>query len=182
MKGEIRMPSQKKVPGLAAGLLVAALAAPAAAGETHGVANATFPESGVMAAGQPTGEQLQVLAEEGYKTVIDLRPPEEPRGYAEAEAAQANGLTYVNIPVTLQTLDQATIDRFVAAMDKAEKPVLLHCASSNRVGALWYAYLVEKGMAPVEALKKGRAAGLKAPELAQKIEALVAERQAKPKK
>jgi uncharacterized protein (TIGR01244 family) len=175
------MPSQKKVPGLAAGLIVAALAAPAAAGETHGVANATFPEKGVMAAGQPTGEQLQVLAEEGYKTVIDLRPPEEPRGYAEVEAAKANGLTYVNIPVTLQNLDQTTIDRFVAAMDKAEKPVLLHCASSNRVGALWYAYLVEKGMAPEEAMKKGRAAGLKTPELAEKITALVAERKATPK-
>ncbi|MFP5285386.1 MAG: fused DSP-PTPase phosphatase/NAD kinase-like protein [Thermoanaerobaculia bacterium] len=174
--------SQKKVPGLAAGLVVAVLAVPAAAEETHGVANATFPEKGVMAAGQPTGEQLQVLAEEGYKTVIDLRPPEEPRGYAEVEAAKANGLTYVNIPVTVQTLDQATIDRFVAAMDEAEKPVLLHCASSNRVGALWYAYLVEKGMAPEEAMKKGRAAGLKTPELAQRIEALVAERQAKPKK
>lgn len=174
-KGEIRMKTILAALGLA-------LAAPAAAEDTHGIANATFPDKGVMAAAQPTGEQLQVLAEEGYKTVIDLRAPEEPRGYDEVEAAKANGLTYVNVPVTIENMDQATIDRFVKVMDKAEKPILLHCASSNRVGALWYAYLVEKGMAPAEALEKGRAAGLKNPELTKKIEALVAERQAKPKR
>lgn len=163
-------------------LALAVFAVPAAAGDTHGIANATFPEKGVMAAAQPTGEQLQVLAEEGYRTVIDLRAADEPRGYDEIEAAKANGLTYVNLPVTLESLDQGTIDRFVETMDEAEKPILLHCASSNRVGALWYAYLVEKGMAPAEALEKGQAAGLKNPELTKKIEALVAERKAAPKK
>jgi uncharacterized protein (TIGR01244 family) len=163
-------------------LAPAIFAVPAAAEDTHGIANATFPEKGVMAAGQPTGEQLQVLAEEGYKTVIDLRAADEPRGYDEVEAAKANGLTYVNLPVTLASLDQETIDRFVKTMEKAEEPVLLHCASSNRVGALWYAYLVEKGMAPAEALEKGKAAGLTNPELTKKIQALVAERQAKPKR
>jgi uncharacterized protein (TIGR01244 family) len=171
----------KKTLAVAGVATLAAAAGPAAAEETHGIANATFPEKGVMAAGQPDGEQLQVLAEEGYKTVIDLRAADEPRGYDEAGAAKANGLVYVNIPVTLQSLDQATIDRFVETMEKAEKPVLLHCATSNRVGALWYAYLIEKGMAPAEALEKGRAAGLKNPELTEKIKTLVAERQAKPK-
>lgn len=165
-----------------AALALVVVAVPVAAEDTHGIANATFPDKGVMAAAQPTGEQLQVLAEEGYKTVIDLRAADEPRGYDEIEATKANGLTYVNLPVTLESLDQGTIDRFLETMEKAEKPVLLHCASSNRVGALWYAYLVEKGMAPAEALEKGKAAGLKNPELTKKIETLVAERKAAPKK
>lgn len=172
----------KRASCLAAGLIMAVLAVPAAAEETHGIGNASFPEKGVMAAAQPNGEQLQLLAEEGYKTVIDLRPPTEPRGYDEVEAAKANGLTYVNIPVTLESLDQATIDQFLAAVEKAEKPILLHCATANRVGALWYAYLVEKkGMAPAEALEKSRAMGLRHPELAAKVQELVAERQAKPR-
>ena len=176
------MRSQWKRACLAAGLVMTVLALPAAAEETHGLGNASFPEKGVMAAAQPTGEQLQVLAEEGYRTVIDLRPPGEPRGYDEVEAAKANGLTYVNIPVTLESLDQATIDRFLETLEKAEKPVLLHCATANRVGALWYAYLVEKkGTPPAEALEKSRAIGLKHPELAAKVQELVAERQAKPK-
>jgi uncharacterized protein (TIGR01244 family) len=157
-------------------LALAFLAGPAAA-ETHGIANASEPEPGILAAGQPTGEQLQVLAEEGFRSVIDLRPVDEPRGYDEVQAAKDNGLAYVNIPVTLASLDQATIDRFLVAIEKAERPLLFHCATSNRVGALYYAYLVlDKGVAPAEALAKAKAAGLKSPELADKVVALVAER------
>ena len=157
---------------------LALLAGPAAA-ETYGLANSSVPEEGVLAAGQPTGEQLQVLAEEGFRTVIDLRPAEEPHGFDEVEAARENGLAYVNLPVTLAGLDQATLDRFFAAFKQAERPVLLHCATSNRVGALYYAWLVlEKGMTEAEALEKARAAGLKSPELESKVTALVAERRA----
>lgn len=159
-------------------LLAFAPLAGASGQETFGIPNATFPEPRVMAAGQPTGEQLQLLAEEGYKTIIDLRAPEEPRGVDEPEAARLNGMAYVNIPVTLQTLDQATVDRFLEAMRKAERPVLLHCTGSVRVGALYYAWLVlEEDVPPRAAMAKAKAAGLSHPELAQKIEKLVSERQ-----
>lgn len=158
-------------------LTLAPCLALAADPETFGIPNASFPEPGILAAGQPTGEQIQLVAEEGYRTVIDLRPADEPRGYDEPGAAKANGLAYVNLPVTPASLDQATIDRFLETMRKAERPVLLHCATSNRVGALYYAWLVlEKGAKPEEALTKARAAGLKSPELAEKVRSLVAER------
>lgn len=162
---------------LAAGCLAAGLTIPmtAQAGEPHGIPNASFPEKGILAAGQPTGEQLQILAEEGYKTVIDLRADAEPRGYDEAGAAKQNGLTYVSIPLTAATLDQAAIDRFVAELDQAQRPVIIHCATSNRVGALYYAWLREKGMPKAEALAKGKAAGLKSPELIEKVDAALAE-------
>ena len=164
-------------------VLAPALCAAAKAPETYGVANATFPEPGVMAAGQPTGEQIQLLAEDGYKTVIDLRAPEEPHGFDEPEAARQNGLTYVNIPVTPATLDQATLDRFLEAMEKAERPLLLHCSSSNRVGGLLYAWLVlEKGVAPEEALRRAKAAGLHQPEMIDKVTKLVAERRRGPER
>jgi uncharacterized protein (TIGR01244 family) len=158
-------------------LLAFASLAGAAGPETFGIPNATFPEPGVMAAGQPTGEQLQLLAEEGYKTVIDLREAEEPHGFNEPEAARQNGLAYVNVPVSLQTLDQATVDKFLEAMKKAKRPVLLHCASSNRVGALYYAWLVLEEDVPARAaMAKAKAAGLSHPELVQKVEKLVSER------
>lgn len=169
----------------AATLLLALAALPAAGGEapgeTFGIKNASLPEPGVLAASQPTGEQLQVLAEEGYKTVIDLRPAEEPRGFDEAQAARQNGLAYVHLPVSPATLDQATIDRFVEEFDKAPRPVVVHCATSNRVGALYFAYLtLKKGMPEAEALGKAKAAGLTSPELTAKIQGLVAERKPKP--
>lgn len=157
---------------------VAALPSLAQAGpETYGIANATLPEPGVMAAGQPTGEQIQLLAEDGYKTILDLRAPDEPRGFDEREAARQNGMAYRNIPVTLDNLGHATLDRFFEAMEKAERPVIVHCAGSVRVGALYYAWLVlEKGVDPDEALKRGKAAGLRQPELTERITKLVAER------
>jgi uncharacterized protein (TIGR01244 family) len=164
---------------LIAACIAAALAspAPAAAPETYGIANATFPDPGVMAAGQPTGEQIQLLAEDGYKTIIDLRPAAEPHGFDEVEAARQNGLAYVNVPVTLATLGQATLDLFLEALEKAERPVLLHCSSSNRVGGLLYAWLVlEKGVPPEMAMKRAKAAGLHQPELIDRVEKLVAER------
>jgi uncharacterized protein (TIGR01244 family) len=161
--------------------LAPALVLAAKAPQTYGIPNATFPLPGVMAAGQPTGEQIQLLAEEGYRTVIDLRPPGEPRGFDEPEAAKQSGLTYVDIPVTPATLDQATIDRFFNALRKAETPVLLHCGNSNRVGALLYAWLVlERGESPAKALGKAKAAGLSHPEMIEKVRKLVAERQAPP--
>ena len=167
---------------LAAGCLVAGLTIPPAAGEeTYGILNASFPETGILAAGQPTGEQLQLLAEDGYKTVIDLRPDAEPRGYDEVEAAKANGLAYVNVPITGAALDKAAIDRFIAELDKAQRPVIIHCATSNRVGALYYAWLREKGTPREKALAQGKAAGLKSPELIEKVDAALATEKAQPK-
>jgi protein tyrosine phosphatase (PTP) superfamily phosphohydrolase (DUF442 family) len=151
-------------------------AALAAGTDTFGISGATFPEPGLMAAGQPTGEQLQLLAEEGYKTVIDLRAPEEPHGFDEPEAARQNGLAYVNVPVNLNILDAETIDQFLDAMKKAKRPAILHSSSPNRVGALYYAWLVlEKKVPAGEALEKAKAAGLRQSTLIRKMQQLVAE-------
>ncbi|MBW8874076.1 MAG: hypothetical protein JF614_03870 [Acidobacteria bacterium] len=145
--------------------------------ETYGIANATLPEPGFLLAGQPTGEQIQLLAEDGYKTIFDLRTPDEPRGFDEVEAARQNGLVYVNYPINPATLQRSTIDGFLFSLKKAKKPVLIHCSTSSRVGALWYAWLVlEKGKTPAAALAQAKAAGLRSPELTEKIEKLVAER------
>ena len=164
------------VPILASLTAVPAFAAPE--NSTWGIPNASFPMPGVMAAGQPTGTQIQLMVEEGgYRTVIDLRPAEEPRGFDERETATQIGLTYVNIPVTPATLDQATIDRFLNALRKAERPVLLHCSNASRVGGLLYAWFVlEKKESPAKALERAKAAGLRAPDMIEKVQKLVAER------
>src|SRR3954453_23216662 len=102
-----------------AGVLILAIltAAPgrsAKENSTWGIPDASFPLPGVMAAGPPTGPQIQLMGEEGgYRTVIGLRPPDDRRGLDEDETARQIGLAYVNIPVTPATLDQATIDRFL---------------------------------------------------------------------
>ncbi len=152
-------------------------AAPATAPSTpFGIPNAVEVVPGLISAGQPTEEQLRQAAAAGYRSVIDLRPPAEDHGFDEPAIAAGLGLRYVNVPVTLDTLDAATVERFREVFAKAEQPVLLHCASANRTGALYYAHLVlDQKIEPEEALKRARAAGLKAPPLEEKVKAVVAE-------
>lgn len=169
------------LPLLATAALAPAFAAEPKGPQTYGIANAVFPLPGIMTAGQPTGEQIQLLAEEGYHTVIDLRAADEPRGFDEREAARESGLVYINVPVAPATLDQATIDRFLAAMRAAQKPMIIHCGTGSRAGALFYAWLVlEKRTPPAQALETAKAAGLHSPEMTEKVQKLVAERKPSP--
>lgn len=165
--------------GVAAGLAAAAPPVVRKPQQTFGIPGAAFPAPGVMIAGQPTGEQIQLLAEEGnYHTVIDLREPGESRGFEEPEAVREGGMVYLNVPVPPAGLDQAAIDRFLAAMRQAQAPLLVHCGTGGRAAALLYAWLVLDRKEPTaRALETARAAGLASPELAAKVQKLVAERQ-----
>jgi uncharacterized protein (TIGR01244 family) len=146
-------------------LALASLAVSLAAIEVKetGILNATSPAPGILFGGQPTAEQLRKLAAAEYKTVIDLRLPGEDRGYDEAAAAEAAGLEYIPVPVNNRALDDAaTLDRFIEIFEEVEKPVLVHCGSGGRVGAVYYAWLVAKeGMSREEALDRAKEQGLR---------------------
>jgi protein tyrosine phosphatase (PTP) superfamily phosphohydrolase (DUF442 family) len=112
--------------------------------------------------------------------VIDLREPGESRGFDEPEAVREGGMVYLNVPVAPAGLDQAAIDRFLAAMRQAQHPLLVHCGggTDGRAAALLYAWLLLERKEPApRALETARAAGLSSPELAGKVQKLVAERQ-----
>lgn len=114
-------------------------------------------------AGQPTAEELQRFAAAGGTRVIDLRAPEEDRGYDEAAAVTAAGMRYYNLPITgaagLTRENVKKLDSLLADSDDGK--TLLHCASANRVGALmalrarWL-----QGASEAEALEMGRRHGL----------------------
>lgn len=128
------------------------------------------PLEGVATAGQPAREQLDQLHDAGYRLVIDLRALDEPRGYDERAAAQEAGLLYQNLPVTPETLDDDVFGRFRALMrDPDNRPVLVHCGSANRVGALMLPYLIlDEGLSPEEAEQLASRVGLKSPELRER--------------
>ena len=111
---------------------------------TSGIDNAGQPLDDVTTAGQPEEEHLKRLAEAGYKTVVDLRTPEEcPPPDEWGIAVRRAGLEYVNIPVGHEDIDERTFDRFRQLMQDPEcRPVLVHCVSANRVGALLIPFLV----------------------------------------
>jgi protein tyrosine phosphatase (PTP) superfamily phosphohydrolase (DUF442 family) len=44
-----------------------------------GMKNASFPIEGLVTAGQPEVQHFEQLTKAGFKTVVDIHPPEEPR-------------------------------------------------------------------------------------------------------
>ena len=134
-----------------------------------GLKDAGQPLEGVATAGQPEEEHFERLAEAGYKTVIDMRAIEEDRGLDEPEAVRGAGMEYVNIPVGHEDVDDETFERFRELMtDPERRPVLVHCSSANRVGALLIPYLVlDEGKTTEEAVEIATKVGLKSDELKQ---------------
>jgi uncharacterized protein (TIGR01244 family) len=86
-------------------------------------------------AGQVTPEQLQQAAAEGFKSVMNLRSPDEPGSLAdEQQQVQALGLAYSQIPVKPDTLTPELAVQVLQEIDRLPKPALIHCASGTRVG------------------------------------------------
>jgi len=127
-----------------------------------------YPVAGVATAGQPPSSAWRTLAEAGFRTVLDLRPSAEPRGYDEPAAVAAAGLEYVQVPVTPVTLGDADFDRVREVLRESDtKPVVFHCASANRVGGLLIPYLVLDEKRPLnEAVEIAQRVGLRAPQYA----------------
>ena len=142
--------------------LVLLPAAAAAEQKDHGLRNAKHPEAGVLFGGQPTEAQLKAMAADGLSLVLDLRTEGENRGFDEPAALQSLDVPYLNLPVDGDRLAlPETFERFIEAMEKADGPVLVHCASGNRVGAMYYAYLAAaKGVDREEARTRARENGL----------------------
>lgn len=142
--------------------------------------NGSAPIDGVLTAGQPTAAQFQQLAAAGIRTVLDLRPPGEPRGFDEAAAARAVGMGYHNVPVTAATLADADFDRVRELLgDPDRRPILVHCASANRVGALLMPYLtLDEQRTPEESLDIAHRIGLRSDELARTANSYIAARRA----
>ena len=118
----------------------------------------------VATAGQPEEEHLKRLAEAGYKTVVDLRTPEEPpRPDQWGMVVRRVGMEYVNIPVGHEDIDDKTFDRFRELIRSGgRRPMLVHCSSGNRVGALLIPYLIlDEGKTPEKAREIAAEVGLR---------------------
>ena len=154
-----------------------AMAGPAEVPATvDGIAGYKRVHSGLAAAGVPSAEALASLKARGFKTVIDLRGVTEP-GVAEEEATvRAQGLRYVHVPVSPSTFSLGDVEAVARVLDDAEAaPVLLHCTSSNRVGAVWAVIQVQKGVTLEAAEAEGRKFGLKSEAMVEAMKRVAAE-------
>jgi protein tyrosine phosphatase (PTP) superfamily phosphohydrolase (DUF442 family) len=111
----------------------------------------------------PTDAELAAARAAGVRSVLDLRPVAEGSAAADAARAAAGGLAVQRVEVAgAAGLTRENVVAFAAILDApARAPLLLHCATGNRVGALTAlkaAWL--DGMPPQAALELGFRAGL----------------------
>jgi uncharacterized protein (TIGR01244 family) len=114
-----------------------------------------------VSAGQPDSAVLSTFAEAGYIAVIDLRTDKEDRGLDEPSTVMGLGMSYVSMPidskVDINFEKAAELAQIVKGFDG---PVLVHCASGNRVGALFALNKKAQGASNEEAIAAGKTAGM----------------------
>lgn len=118
------------------------------------------PVGGITSAGQPDAAALKVFANNGYAAVVDLRTEGESRGLDERAVVEDLGMDYVTLPIARDGIsfeNARALDRLISGYDE---PVLIHCGSGNRVGALLALRSSLEGADDEAAIEAGRAGGL----------------------
>jgi uncharacterized protein (TIGR01244 family) len=133
------------------------------------VPNYQLVREGLATGGQPSQKALLRLRALGFRTVIDLRTQGEGiRG--EEAAVRAQRLRYVSVPVTPGSFTLEDVNKVKAVLnDEKAAPVLLHCSSANRVGAVWTVLRVQEGLPMADAEREGETIGLKSEEMRQAV-------------
>jgi uncharacterized protein (TIGR01244 family) len=147
---------------LAAALLL--LAAPLPAQEWTELDDGVRASDTVMVGGQPTADVLREAADAGIEVVVNMRGVDEDPGYDEEALAAELGLTYLRVPIAgPQDLSPESVMLFDAVLKQVgDRPSLMHCASGNRVGALYALHASRyDGLEPEAAIEVGKAHGLK---------------------
>ena len=125
---------------------------------------------GVFLASQPQPDDFEQAKKGGVKTVINLRTRDEIKEFDEEFVVKSLGLEYHNVPISgADDLTDGKFDETRKLLKDVDRPVLLHCASSNRVGAVWLAYrALDGGLSIEEAKAEAKIVGLKSPALEAK--------------
>jgi uncharacterized protein (TIGR01244 family) len=101
----------------------------------------------VTVGAQPSEAEIKALADDGFKTIINLRTngeemqPLEPD--AEGELARGHGMQYVNLPVAMEDAGPELVDEFRRKLQQVPKPAYIHCKLGKRAGAM---VMMDKGV------------------------------------
>lgn len=132
------------------------------------IVNLRQPDANIMSSGQPTEEQFRILAESGVKHVINLRPAEEQQDFDEGALVRELNMGYHWVPVeTAGGITRENAESLYQLLESLDgEPVIVHCASGNRVGALIALSSAEhEGLDMDAAMAKGEQWGLTSPRL-----------------
>ena len=104
------------------------------------IPNAVVIGEGILGGGQPEENALRAAADKGYRTIVNLRGPDEKGPFEnEEKLVQSLGMDYVALPILgggSLNEDNAKLLADILAKPSA-LPAMVHCASGNRVGLLF---------------------------------------------
>jgi len=97
----------------------------------------------VSFSGQITPEQVQEIADQGFKTIINNRPDgeavDQPTSAEIEAAAKAAGVAYKEISFAGNELNMQHVEDFADYFNQAEQPILMFCRTGNRSNGLYEA-------------------------------------------
>jgi protein tyrosine phosphatase (PTP) superfamily phosphohydrolase (DUF442 family) len=87
--------------------------------------------------GQPSEQAFSKLSASGFRSVLNLRTAAEGADLEkERVLVEKSGMRYFNIPVASNAPRPEQADEFLRLVrDRGNQPMMIHCATANRVGA-----------------------------------------------
>lgn len=125
--------------------------------------NRTQPDENLVIGGQPTPADLAQASAAGIEVIVNLRGPGEANDFDQAELIEALGMSYVRLPISnADDLSRENVAAFGEILENlGDRPALMHCASGNRVGALFALHAgMFEGKDTEAAIEYGRERGL----------------------
>ena len=132
--------------------------------------------------GQPTEGAYAKAAASGFRSLLSLRTAAEGVDLGrERFLVEKNKMRYFNIPVVSSAPRPEQADEFNRLLkDKTNHPMLINCASANRVGAFMMIFRVlEQGWPEDKALEEAVKIGLRGDELKKFASDYIAQRRAR---
>ncbi|MEQ8397921.1 protein tyrosine phosphatase family protein [Thalassobaculum sp.] len=122
---------------------------------------------------------IRQAAEDGFQTIVNLRTENEKQSLdpeAEGRIVRDQGLSYLHHPVSGDDLSDKVVDRFRRTARTLPGPILVHCATGKRSGAMVMIHLaVEQGLSGDQAVEKAAHLGFECdtPELEEFVKGYV---------
>ncbi len=138
---------------------------PALIETTFGEAINTHSFGTILTAGQLSRGDLEYARDQGVKTIFTLRTDGE-LDWSERDVVDSLGMSFVSLPFRAPTdLTDDVFERGRMILESAERPLIFHCGSANRVGAIWLPWRVLEGGLSVEEVRaEAKTVGLRTPE------------------
>ena len=90
----------------------------------------------ITVGGQPTEPDMQQLAAEGFRTIVNLRRPGESDQMLSPEEeglkARQLGMEYIHLPVASKEMRIEQVDNFSERLSAAPQPAYVHCGKGGR--------------------------------------------------